>query len=159
MRKLTRFFSNAPTKQRVDTDAIVETSPARLSQHSDSESNFSDPSLTSDSETSSRLRPSHLLPQLLITWRLCQVLYMTTVPFVGPMPIESAEWSLELDCQRLCCADKKPCHPTQEELKRTSTKQTTKGGSSNVRTSPYILHDEGTIAFLCVVSKPYYIQS
>ncbi|CAB4043120.1 Hypothetical predicted protein, partial [Paramuricea clavata] len=60
---------------------------------------------------------------------------MTTVPFVGPMPlpIEPTECSLGLDCQCLCFTDRKPYRPTQE-IKHTSTKQTTKGGSSNVRT-------------------------
>ena len=61
---------------------------------------------------------------------------MTTVPFVGPMPlpIKSTECSLGLDCQCVCCTDRKPYRPTQEEIKRTSTKQTTKGQLSNVRT-------------------------
>jgi hypothetical protein len=36
--------------------------------------------------------------------------------------------------QCLCCTDRKPYRPTQEEIKRTSTKQTTKGGLSNVWT-------------------------
>ena len=61
---------------------------------------------------------------------------MTTVPSVDPMSIESTQSSLGLDCQHFCCTDRKPYHPTQNEIKRTSTTQITKGESSNVRTCP-----------------------
>jgi hypothetical protein len=147
MRKLTSFFSSAPTKEVVEPDidfgsnstlpSTTETPPTCLSHHSDSESNFNDPGPTSSSEIpvaqsteSSTPTASDNLASLPNS--------TTTVPFVGPMPlpIESTECLLGLDCQRLCCTDREPYRPSQEEIKRTSKKQTTKGGSSNVRTCP-----------------------
>ena len=62
------YAHSAPTKQPVESEDIdsgtsnstlmttAETSPNRLSHHSDSESNFSDPSLTSASEILGTLR-------------------------------------------------------------------------------------------------------
>ena len=60
MRKLTSFFSSAPTKEVVEPDidsgsnltlpSTTETPPTCLSHHSDSDSNFSDPGPTSSSE-------------------------------------------------------------------------------------------------------------
>ena len=146
MRKLTIFFGSAPDKQAVATDDIdsgtsnsslpsTTGSLTHLSDHSDSESNLNDPRPTFCSEilvtptiepsTPTASNNSRSLPSS-----------MTSVPSVDPMSIESTEWSLGLDCQRLCCTDRKPYHPTQNEIKRTSTKQITKGESSNVRTCP-----------------------
>jgi hypothetical protein len=119
MRKLTSFFSSVPIKEFVEPNIdsgsnsklppTTETPPTCLSHHSDSESNFSDPGPTSSSEI------PVAQPTVLSTPTASDNLaslpnYTTSVPFVGPMPlpIESTECSLGLDCQRLCCTDRKP---------------------------------------------------
>ena len=71
----------------------------------------------------------------------------------------------------MCCTDRKPYRPTQEEIKHTSIKQTTKGGSSNVRTCPssiflkyawvtYCMTKWTIACYFCKksdASRPYYI--
>ena len=146
MRKLTSFFGTAPTKEVVEPDMInsesvstlpptTETPPTFLSHHSDSESSLSDPGPTSSSSipVAPTTEPSTPTSYDNLTSLPSST---TIVPFVGPTPTESPECSLGQDCQHLCCTDRKPYRPTQEEIKRTSIKQTTKGGSSNVRTCP-----------------------
>ena len=142
MRKLTSFFSTAPTKEVVEPDMInsesvstlpptTETPPTFLSHHSDSESSLSDPGPTSSSSipVAPTTEPSTPTSYDNLTSLPSST---TIVPFVGPTPTESPECSLGQDCQHLCCTDRKPYRPTQEEIKRTSIKQTTKGGSSKL---------------------------
>ena len=111
------------------------------------QSNFSDPGPTFSSEMPvapptelSTPTASHDLSEAvgIDSGNIVSLLNTTaTVPFVGTMSIELTECLLELDCQRSCCTHTKPYRPTQEEIKRTSTrKQTTKERSSNVRTCP-----------------------
>lgn len=146
MRKLTSFFSSAPAENVVDQNidsrsnltlpSATETPSTCLSPHSHSKPKFGDSDSTSSSEilVAPPTEPVHTPSQNLTYASLPSS--TTTALLVGPMQIESTECLLGLDCKRLCCTGRQPYHPTLEEIKHTSRKQTSTGGSSNVRTCP-----------------------